>query len=50
MKLFLSAFLAVLFFCLGMYFHDFQVNRVAEILFFGLAVSAVLTFEWLLHQ
>ncbi|MEK7647174.1 MAG: hypothetical protein AAB378_02240 [Patescibacteria group bacterium] len=50
MKLFLSALLAVLFFCLGMYFHDFRVNRGAEILFFGVAVSAALAFEWLLHK
>ncbi|MBI5045852.1 MAG: hypothetical protein HZC14_02545 [Candidatus Niyogibacteria bacterium] len=50
MPLYLSACVTVFCFCLGMYYHDFQIDRRMEILFFGLAVSAALIFEWLLHK
>ena len=50
MKILTSGILTVLFLVLGMVYHDFQINRVFEISFFGTAASCFLVFEWFLHH
>jgi hypothetical protein len=50
MKLFLTALTTVACFGLGMYYHDFRINRKYEILFLCLALAGALTFEYFLHN
>jgi hypothetical protein len=50
MAVFIIGGLAVIFFGVGMWLHDFQTNRKLEIMFFCLALTACMVFFWLLGQ
>ena len=47
---FLAGLSTVVFLMLGMYYHDYQISRRWEIIFFGLATASALCFEWLIRK